>query len=77
MLNSCETSYKKLHQHVMQGKVIFIYIPLSSKYIPSGLNTCCFGSSLWGCDATDDVLLNLFAPCTAACLNSECRFSIS
>lgn len=75
MLN---TNSKKLHQHVMHGEIIiFFYIPIFSSYIPSGLNTCCLGSSLWGCDAADDVLLNLLAPSTAACLNSECRFSIS
>jgi len=39
-------------------------------YIPSELNTCCFGSSLWGCAVPEDVLLNLFAATAAACLSS-------
>lgn len=51
--------------------VVNIYtISHTISYIPSELNTCCFGSSLWGCVAPEDVLLNLFAATAAACLSS-------
>ena len=44
--------------------------------LPSGLKTCCLGSSLWGYDGTAE-LLNLVDATDAACLSSLCRVSIS
>jgi hypothetical protein len=72
-------------QFSRRGRIQNCYVyelPLNSdktlhSYIPSGLNTCCLGSSLWGTDATEEVLLNLFAAIAAACLNSKWSVSIS
>jgi hypothetical protein len=69
----------RLHtsQSFLQHKLSLNSDKTLHSYIPSGLNTCCLGSSLWGTDATEEELLNLFAAIAAACLNSKWSVSIS